>query len=128
MPRAVVVGREAFQPGISGRSPTARRPTDGKLVVHRIADALGMHHVMAFEHGEMLRQQRRFDVQVGEDLADRGRLCVRGQDLKDPNARGVSQRLEQIGLDFIQRTFRAASRKPPGGLLGTDPHRNELMD
>ncbi len=78
-------------------------------VVDGVADAFGRHDVVAFQHGQVLGEQRRLDVGGGQDLTDRGGGFVAGgQDLEDADTGGVSERLEQVRFDFVQRPLSAA--------------------
>jgi hypothetical protein len=60
------------------------------------------------EDGEVLGEQRGLEPGLRQDLADRRRRFVGAQDLQDPDPRRVGERLEQVGLDLVERLVAAA--------------------
>ncbi len=76
---------------------------------------------MPLEHRQVLGDQRRLQAGLGENLADRCRAATGRQDLEDPDAGGgVGQRLEEIGLDLVERLLRTSGKKRCGMALLID--------
>ena len=78
-----------------------------ELVVHGVARAFRTHDVMAPEHRKVLREHGGLDRDLGQELADRGGPVVGDQDLEDADPGRVGQRLEEVGLDLVERLGRA---------------------
>ena len=50
---------------------------------------------------QLLRQVRRFQPDLGQQFGDR--LVPGDEEFEDPDPRRVPQRLEELGLDLVQR-------------------------
>ena len=74
-------------------------------VVDGVAVPSGRHESGAAQHAELLGQVRRLDAHEGLELPD-GAFAV-DEDLEGPHPGRMGQRLEQVGLDLVQRPVEA---------------------
>jgi hypothetical protein len=64
--------------------------------------------VVAFEDRQVLGEERGLDIGGDQDLAHGGGFVAGRQDLEDPDASRVRERLEQVRFDFVERPIGAA--------------------
>src|SRR5450631_292119 len=91
------------QPGehLAGKQQQLGHVFGGDRVDHVVPLLAGHHHAGPAQDGELLGQVRGLEPELGHQLANR--VLTLGQQLQDSNSCRVSQRLEELGLQLVDR-------------------------
>src|SRR5450631_122634 len=91
------------QPGehLAGKQQQLGHVLGGDRVDHVVPLLAGYHHAGPSQDGELLGKVRGLEPELGHQLANR--VLILGQKLQDPNSCRVPQRLEELGLQLVDR-------------------------